>query len=175
MGDEKVVAEQVPPVVGYLADTWPAYRFTADSHPPATYPVVRLSDYASLLEEKNQVAADRDLWRSMATFEGKVSASVLDDLHTTQAQLAELRGRVSLYGQERAHLQDVNAHLIKVLSAIHMRCAPKDIEMADGTKRRFVPPDPEFYWRELSGKVAAIKAEIQFTPRTLAAADGGGG
>ena len=94
MGDEKVVAEQVPPVVGYLADTWPAYRFTADSHPPATYPVVRLSDYASLLEEKNQVAADRDLWRSMATFEGKVSASVLDDLHTTQAQLAELRGKV---------------------------------------------------------------------------------
>lgn len=122
-----------------------------------------------------ELAADRDLWRSMATFEGKVSASVLDDLHTTQAQLAELRGRVSLYGQERAHLQDVNAHLIKVLSAIHMRCAPKDIEMADGTKRRFVPPDPEFYWRELSGKVAAIKAEIQFTPRTLAAADGGGG
>ena len=94
IGDEKVVAEQVPPVVGYLADTWPAYRFTADSHPPATYPVVRLSDYASLLEEKNQVAADRDLWRSMATFEGKVSASVLDDLHTTQAQLAELRGKV---------------------------------------------------------------------------------
>jgi len=94
IGDEKVVAEQVPPVVGYLADTWPAYRFTADSHPPATYPVVRLSDYASLLEEKNQVAADRDLWISMATFEGKVSASVLDDLHTTQAQLAELRGKV---------------------------------------------------------------------------------
>ncbi len=91
-----------------------------------------------------------------------------------ESQLAELRGRVSLYGQERAHLQDVNAHLIKVLSAIHMRCAPKDIEMADGTKRRFVPPDPEFYWRELSGKVAAIEAEIQFTPRALAAADGGG-
>jgi len=41
-----------------------------------------------------ELAADRDLWRSMATFEGKVSASVLDDLHTTQAQLAELRGRV---------------------------------------------------------------------------------
>ena len=40
-----------------------------------------------------ELAADRDLWRSMATFEGKVSASVLDDLHTTQAQLAELRGR----------------------------------------------------------------------------------
>ena len=81
IGDEKVV--------GYLADTWPAYRFTADSHPPATYPVVRFSAYAEL-------AADRDLWRSMATFEGKVSASVLDDLHTTQAQLAELRGRVSV-------------------------------------------------------------------------------
>ena len=69
MGDEKVVAEQVPPVVGYLADTWPAYRFTADSHPPATYPVVRLSDYASLLEEKNQVAAERDRLRSPFTEE----------------------------------------------------------------------------------------------------------
>lgn len=161
IGDEKVVRYE-PRMIGIEDRQYEAGMY-ADLH--GHY--VLHSAYAEL-------AADRDLWRSMATFEGKVSASVLDDLHTTQAQLAELRGRVSLYGQERAHLQDVNAHLIKVLSAIHMRCAPKDIEMADGTKRRFVPPDPEFYWRELSGKVAAIKAEIQFTPRALAAADGGG-
>jgi len=169
-GDEKAVAWR-DVIVPSHASSDQLYNWNAE----AVSRDEAESKIAALHSAYAELAADRDLWRSMATFEGKVSASVLDDLHTTQAQLAELRGRVSLYGQERAHLQDVNAHLIKVLSAIHMRCAPKDIEMADGTKRRFVPPDPEFYWRELSGKVAAIKAEIQFTPRTLAAADGGGG
>ena len=122
-----------------------------------------------------ELAADRDALDDRCVMLHGFAEHMRRRAESAESQLAELRGRVSLYGQERAHLQDVNAHLIKVLSAIHMRCALKDIEMADGTKRRFVPPDPEFYWRELSGKVAAIKAEIQFTPRTLAAADGGGG
>ena len=64
--------------------------------PPEAGMYVSLHGHYVLHSAYAELAADRDLWRSMATFEGKVSASVLDDLHTTQAQLAELRGRVSV-------------------------------------------------------------------------------
>jgi len=177
IGDEKVVAWR-DVIVPSHASSDQLYNWNAEavSRDEAESKIAALhSAYASLLEEKNQVAAERDAMESERDRMEAYAREFAVKLDAAESQLAELRGRVSLYGQERAHLQDVNAHLIKVLSAIHMRCAPKDIEMADGTKRRFVPPDPEFYWRELSGKVAAIKAEIQFTPRTLAAADGGGG
>jgi len=80
IGDEKVVRYE-PRMIGIEDRQYEAGMY-ADLH--GHY--VLHSAYAEL-------AADRDLWRSMATFEGKVSASVLDDLHTTQAQLAELRGR----------------------------------------------------------------------------------
>lgn len=67
-----------------------------------------------------ELAADRDLWRSMATFEGKVSASVLDDLHTTQAQLAELRGKL----EERCVMLDGLAGVIRQYGL----CAPMALE-----------------------------------------------
>ena len=163
IGDEKVVQRWTPEICEDEQDG----QIVAGMDPYTEGHYVLHSAYAELAAERDSFRDELSRWVHML-------ADKRAELQAAESQLAELRGRVSLYGQERAHLQDVNAHLIKVLSAIHMRCAPKDIEMADGTKRRFVPPDPEFYWRELSGKVAAIKAEIQFTPRTLAAADGGG-
>lgn len=96
-------------------------------------------------------------------------------LQAAEAELGELRRRASIYYQERAHLISVKDHLIKVLSSIHMRCAPPDVVTEDGKTMRFVPPDPEFYWRELSAKVKAIEADIQFRPANyeLLASDGG--
>jgi len=83
IGDEKVVRRWTPEICEDEQDG----QIVAGMDPYTEGHYVLHSAYAEL-------AADRDLWRSMATFEGKVSASVLDDLHTTQAQLAELRGRV---------------------------------------------------------------------------------
>ena len=62
---------------------------------------------------------------------------------------------------ERERLRLMNERLVKLLSSIHMRCAPADITTADGRTMRFVPPDPEFYWRELSGKVNGIIDELR--------------
>ena len=94
-----------------------------------------------------ELAADRDLWRSMATFEGKVSASVLDDLHTTQAQLAELRGR--LEGLASEYAAEAERHL--------MHAANKDWA-------EWVRADHSSRASELNGAAREI--------RTLAAADG---
>ena len=90
-GDEKVVAwytdDHLTDKSATTYDPAVADRWRAKGWPVRA--LIPQSAYAEL-------AADRDLWRSMATFEGKVSASVLEDLHTTQAQLAELRVRVSV-------------------------------------------------------------------------------
>ena len=82
--DEKVVAWMTPG-----GDVSRSFNWCYERCMPPAAPIglIRRAAYAEL-------AADRDLWRSMATFEGKVSASVLEDLHTTQAQLAELREKV---------------------------------------------------------------------------------
>ena len=93
-----------------------------------------------------ELAADRDLWRSMATFEGKVSASVLEDLHTTQAQLAELRGR--LEGLASGYAAEAERHL--------MHAANKDWA-------EWVRADHSSRASELNGAAREI--------RTLAAAD----
>ena len=70
-----------------------------------------------------ELAADRDLWRSMATFEGKVSASVLEDLHTTQAQLAEERElRMSL----ESSWQQAEAQLAELRGKLEERCVMLD-------------------------------------------------
>lgn len=87
IGDEKVVAEIGPVWTLVWAGNYPVAAIATLHGLKVGDKLIPQSDYA-------EMAADRDLWMSMATFEGKVSASVLDDLHTTQAQLAELRGRV---------------------------------------------------------------------------------
>ena len=87
--DEKVVAWLCDAGDGVNVDATPR-EFVRDDYARfgrIITPLIPQSAYTEL-------AADRDLWRSMATFEGKVSASVLEDLRTTQAQLAELRGKV---------------------------------------------------------------------------------
>jgi len=89
IGDEKVVAWR-DVIVPSHASSDQLYNWNAE----AVSRDEAESKIAALHSAYAELAADRDLWRSMATFEGKVSASVLDDLHTTQAQLAELRGRV---------------------------------------------------------------------------------
>jgi len=79
-------------------------------------PLVRQSAYA-------EMATDRDLWRSMATFEGKVSASVLDDLHTTQAQLSkEQEYRDEIAG----HLAEANDQLAELRGKLEERCVMLD-------------------------------------------------
>lgn len=53
--------------------------------------------------------------------------------------------------------------LIRTLSAIHIRCAPADFTTENGKVMRFVPPDPEFYWRQLSASIKAIESEMHAT------------
>ena len=94
-----------------------------------------------------ELAADRDLWMSMATFEGKVSASVLDDLHTTQAQLAEERElRMSL----ESSWQQAEAQLAE----LRVKCERLVDRWANDSNYSFY--------------------ECEHDLRTLAAADGGG-
>lgn len=71
-----------------------------------------------------------------------------------------LADRERMRDMEVAHLRKMHGRMIGVLAAISMRCAPDDVITPDGKCRRFVPPDPEMYWRELSSKVRAVKEEI---------------
>ena len=143
IGDEKVVAYMRRTI------TYQDFRGHTDGERIITekrvfdddIPLIPQSAYAEL-------AADRDLWRSMATFEGKVSASVLDDLHTTQAQLAELR--VRLEGLASGYAAEAERHL--------MHAANKDWA-------EWVRADHSSRASELNGAAREI--------RTLAAADGG--
>ena len=116
--------------------------------PPEAGMSVSLHGHYVLHSAYAELAADRDLWMSMATFEGKVSASVLDDLHTTQAQLAELRGR--LEGLASEYAAEAERHL--------MHAANKDWA-------EWVRADHSSRASELNGAAREI--------RTLAAADGG--
>lgn len=86
-------------------------------------------------------------------------AHFFDD-REVQERFAELIRRDEIRCIELAHQRAVNQRLIAILSAIEMRCAPDDIVMGDKTMR-FIPPDPVMYWRELSGKVRSIKAEMR--------------
>ena len=75
-------------------------------------------------------------------------------------RLSALQAKLDAVLAEVHHVKRWNHRLIELLSAIHMRCAPEDIKLEDGRTMRFVPPDPEFYWRELSAKVKAVEAEM---------------
>lgn len=77
--------------------------------------------------------------------------------HDAVSNLIE-RNRVQ--SLEIEHFRKVNFRLIQILSEIEIRCAPKDTVVEDGRVMRFVPPDPEFYWRELSAKVMCVREEI---------------
>lgn len=73
----------------------------------------------------------------------------------------DLDRMLEIRGIELSHQRRVNDRLIRLLASIHMRCAPPDTKLEDGRVMRFVPPDPEFYWRELSTKVARVEAEMR--------------
>ena len=141
IGDEKVVQRFEPRMIG-IEDRPHEAGMYADLH--GHY--VLYSAYAEL-------AADRDLWRSMATFEGKVSASVLDDLHTTQAQLSkEQEYRDEIAG----HLAEANDQLAELRG--------KAVGLAEHYDWLFQTEQDD----EISGRYIADEL------RTLAAADGGG-
>lgn len=84
-----------------------------------------------------------------------------DELYKARAAVAELIERDQIRSMELEHCRAQYMRAIKVLSAIEMRCAPDDITLPDGRVKRFVPPDPEFYWRALSAKVKAVKDEVR--------------
>lgn len=69
--------------------------------------------------------------------------------------------RMPVVMMELRHQRTVNDRLVRILAAIHMRCAPPDTKLEDGRVMRFVPPNPEIYWRELSKSVKAIEAEMK--------------
>lgn len=77
------------------------------------------------------------------------------------AAVAKLIERDRIQSMEVEHYHKSLHRAVEVLAAIHMRCAPADITLADGRTMRFVPPDPEFYWRELSEKVKSVEAEVK--------------
>src|SRR5688500_14650691 len=68
--------------------------------------------------------------------------------------------RYELQAQHAAHLREHSQKLVSTLASIHMRCAPADFKVEGGRTMRFVPPDPEMYWRELSSKVNGIIDEL---------------
>lgn len=96
---------------------------------------------------------DRRGDREIQEFLGKES-------NEARAAVAELIERDRVQSMELAHERDKSWRLIQLLAAIEMRCAPDDI-VVDGRVMRFVPPDPEFYWRELSNKVRTVKEEMR--------------
>jgi len=87
-------------------------------------------------------------------------AVLADDLLEARATVERLIATEEYQRQQINHLRRVNEHLVRLLSSIHMRCAPPDVTLEDGRVMRFVPPDPEFYWRELSEKVSSVKSEM---------------
>lgn len=71
-----------------------------------------------------------------------------------------LERRLEIREMELSHQRRVNERLVRLLAAIQLRCAPADVEI-DGRIMRFVPPNPEYHWRQLSEKVASIEAEMR--------------
>lgn len=167
IGDEKVVAWQWR-LVGEPDELWTACRReqaerVAGDPEWETRALIPQSAYAEL-------AVDRDLWRSMATFEGKVSASVLDDLHTTQAQLAEERElRMSLessWQQAEAQLAELRGRLEGLASEYAAEAERHLMHAANKDWAEWVRADHSSRASELNGAAREI--------RILAAADGGG-
>lgn len=82
-------------------------------------------------------------------------------LAQVDAAVAKLIERYNIRSLELCHVRAQKERLIRILSAIRMRCAPDDVKVADGRTMRFVPPNPEVYWRELSTKVCSIEQEMR--------------
>lgn len=82
----------------------------------------------------------------------------LDDAADELQKAARVIGHLQA---ERASKQVQVDQLVRILSGVHALCAPPDITLPDGSVRRFVPPDPAFYWRNLSDRIHAIEDQVR--------------
>jgi hypothetical protein len=83
-----------------------------------------------------------------------------DDLRTLARQLVRANERAIHYCQHRDQLAAQNDHLVKILSAIHLRIPPPNVVLEDGREMQFNDPDPMRTLRSLREIIAKIPDEI---------------
>ena len=156
IGDEKVVQRWTPEICEDEQDG----QIVAGMDPYTEGHYVLHSDYASLLEEKNQVAAERDsLERALShrneslLHSNQEYISISAQRDAAESQLAELRGRVvKLTAAESDALSGLVSDLEHQAGDVY-DCAPR------------IDDDEDAYW-------AYQQYQAIRKLRTLAAADG---